>query len=145
MNQPEGEAFTMPTCGHQFCRDCFAAYAEHKIGSGEVDGQRLKCPHVNDEHLQAADGWACRECTFFNAAAGGAEAGEVVTCEICQTEQPRPPPAEPGCAVPLELSTLRALELDDAVIARYQRFVAIQADSTSRRTASSAATNSSRR
>ena len=52
-----------------------------------------------------------------------------MTCEVCALTQPRPPIIEPGCAHEFDEAALTTtLQLDDATMAKYKRFVAIRSD-----------------
>lgn len=121
-NQPIAEAKKLP-CGHQFCEDCIGGYCGVKIREAHVEG--LRCPYIEDNQMHVAAGWACTRCTFFNADSGHAPR---VTCSVCETEQPRPPPADPGCTQALDAEVLRGLGLEQELLDKFERFLAMKTD-----------------
>lgn len=70
----------------------------------------VRCPHVEPRLQAALAGWHCAACTYYNEeepAAGGRSAQ--VVCAVCESAQPRPPPADPGCSCVLPPPLLKAL------------------------------------
>eukprot|EP00966_Prymnesium_polylepis_P327513 7383386-Prymnesium_polylepis.2 len=77
--------------------------------------------------MERQPGWACAHCTFTNTEEGPTE--EVV-CSMCGERQPRPAPADPGCAQLLDESLLlNAASLEEEELAKFRRFVSMKTDS----------------
>eukprot|EP01029_Cantina_marsupialis_P017860 TRINITY_DN4027_c0_g1_i2.p1 TRINITY_DN4027_c0_g1~~TRINITY_DN4027_c0_g1_i2.p1 ORF type:complete len:451 (-),score=92.04 TRINITY_DN4027_c0_g1_i2:115-1467(-) len=39
---------TLPSCKHDFCKECISDYITHKIKSGQVFNENMECPHRGD-------------------------------------------------------------------------------------------------